>query len=330
MCHTITVHEFTCLACHETDPFASQGGMHVPTNTPVLTSTSAGTETSPVNEPSVLTSITPADIQVGDTSQLAVSLNKVPAQGYTSSEFTCTYDPARVEVSNISLANLFGPDPAYGIFGSQNGSFILAVAGSNGSKASEGGIAFTFSAKGLGAGETIIECKARVSEGLNVLQAIGSRPATMTIAGVTPTASDVPTAASITGQVLASKLVTIRLYNLDHSVIATSTTNPDGTFQLTAPGGTYMIIASAEGFLSAQGSVSPVSGSLLSMPVVSLIPGDIDANGIVDQTDGLTVRMNYNQTTPAAADVNNDGVINILDLGIVAQNYGRSGALPWP
>jgi hypothetical protein len=140
----------------------------------------------------------------------------------------------------------------------------------------------------------------------------------------------VPAAASITGQVLASKLVTIRLYKPDHSVAATSTTNPDGTFHLTAPGGTYAIVASAEGFLSAQGSVSPVNGSVLSMPVVSLIAGDIDANGVVDQTDGLTVRMNYNQTTPAAADVNNDGAINILDLGIVAQNYGRSGALPWP
>lgn len=46
--------------------------------------------------------------------------------------------------------------------------------------------------------------------------------------------------------------------------------------------------------------------------------------------DALTIRMNYNQMTPSAADLNNDGVINVLDLGILAENYGRSGALPSP
>jgi hypothetical protein len=278
----------------------------------------------------VLTSITPAAIQVGDTGQLTVSLNHVPAQGYTSTEFTCTYDPALVEISNISLGNLFGPDAVSGIFGPQNGSFILAIAGSNGKKAPDSGLVFTFHARGLQAGETTVECKARVSEGLNVLEAIDSLPATMTIAGVSPTATETPASASITGQVLAGKPVTIQLYGPDNSVIATTTANPDGTFHLAVPGGTYTIAASAEGFLSAQGSVTAVNGGTTSKPVVSLVAGDLDANGVIDQLDALTIRMNYNNVTLTAADLNNDGVINVIDLGILAENYGTAGPLFWP
>lgn len=323
-CHTTTVTQFTCLACHETNPLSPPDGSAPPTSIPV------STETPIMNEPSTFTSINPTHILVGNTSQLTVSLNSVPAQGYTSTEFTCTYDPALVEVSNISVGNLFGPDVVSSIFGPQNGSFILAVAGSAGNKALDSGIVFTFNAKGIQAGQTNVECKARVSEGLNVLQSIGSLPSTMTITGITPTSTAMTSFASITGQVLASKLVTIRLYNPDNSIAVTSTANPDGTFYLTVSGGTYTIAASAEGFLNAQSSVTAVNGSIISKPTVSLVAGDIDNNGVIDQLDALTIRMNYNNTTPTAADLNNDGVINVLDLGILAENYGKSGALPWP
>jgi putative hemolysin len=329
-CHTTTVNQFTCLACHETNPLSPPDGTAIPTSTLVATSIPVSTETPIINEPNVLTSITPSNIQVGDTSQLTISLNNIPAQGYTSTEFTCMYNPAFVEVSNISVGNLFGSDAVSGISGPQNGSFILAVAGSNGRKASESGIVFSFNAKGLQAGQTNVECKARVSEGLHVLQSIGSLPSTMTIAGITPTVANMPTFASITGQVLASKLVTIRLYNPDNSIAATGTANPDGTFNITIPGGTYTIVASAEGFLGAQGSLTPVNGSIISMPAVRLIAGDLDNNGVINQLDALTIGMNYENATPAAADLNNDSVINVLDLGILAENFGKSGALPWP
>jgi hypothetical protein len=69
---------------------------------------------------------------------------------------------------------------------------------------------------------------------------------------------------------------------------------------------------------------------MISMPAVSLIAGDVDNNGAINQLDALTIRMNYNNAIPTAADLNNDGVINVLDLGILAENYGKSGVLPWP
>jgi hypothetical protein len=39
--------------------------------------------------------------------------------------------------------------------------------------------------------------------------------------------------------------------------------------------------------------------------------------------------MNYNAATPAAADLNNDGVINVLDLELLAQNYRETGPTVW-
>jgi len=276
----------------------------------------------------VLTSANPLNIFVGDIGLVTVSLNNIPVEGYTSTEFTCAYNPSLVDISNITIAGLFGADPVSGILGPQNGSFIVAIAGSNGNKATVGGTAFTFNVQGLQIGQTIVECTARVSRGQGILENILSIPTTLTINGfATPTT--VPASATLTGQVFASKLVTIRLYNPDNSIAASTTANPDGTFSITAPGGTYTVIATADGFLSAQGSVTLVNGNISSKTVVSLIAGDIDGNSIINQLDALTIGMNYNNTTPAAADLNNDGIINVLDLGILAGNYGASGALAW-
>ena len=65
------------------------------------------------------------------------------------------------------------------------------------------------------------------------------------------------------------------------------------------------------------------------MPNVSLLAGDIDNNGVIDQFDAMTVGMSYNTATPAAADLNNDGTINVLDLELLASNYRKPGAIAW-
>lgn len=258
-----------------------------------------------------------------------MSLNNIPLQGYTSTEFTCTYNPSLVEVSNIVIAGLFGADPVSAINGPQNGSFILGIAGSNGNRAMGSGTAFTFNVRGLQAGQTVIECRARVSKGDNILESIQFVSSTVNVMGTVPTATPIPTSALLTGQVLASKPVTISLYRPDNSIAATVLANPDGTFSITAPGGIYTVVATAPGFLNAQGQITLVNGNTSSKPMVSLPAGDIDNNGVINQLDALTIGINYNNTTPAAADLNNDGIINVLDLGLLAQNYLKSGALAW-
>ncbi|HSG44248.1 MAG TPA: cohesin domain-containing protein, partial [Anaerolineales bacterium] len=180
--------------------------------------------------PSSTTSVEPVSVLVGESAAVSVSLDNVPAEGYTSAEFTCSYDATLVEVSNIVVTDLFGADSATAINGPADGSFIVAVAGSNGSKATNSGVAFTFSALGLQAGQATIACVARVSAGDSVLTELPSTAATLTI-----TDEVVVLDGTFEGQVLASKFVTIDILNLDGSIASTVTTNPDGTFSLTAP-----------------------------------------------------------------------------------------------
>lgn len=365
------------------------------------------------SQASASTRVDPETVMVGETALVTVNLNNIPAGGYTSAEFTCTYNSTLIQVSNITATNLFGSDPAVAINDPQNGSFIIAIAGSNGNRATTSGAAFTFNATGLQAGQTAIECTARVSKGDNLLTSIPSTGDTLTIAGepstptatptpfdstptsetpaesptptsstpvdtvtatvtsetpvdatptsstptsetpvetATPTAStpaDTPTATftstpiepsptptalpdgTITGKVIASKPVTVSLYNASDELVTSATANPDGTFSLTASAGSYTIVATASGFLSAEGSANISAGGAATKPDITLLGGDIDGNNVIDQFDALTIGMNYNGTTPSAADLNNDGVINVLDLELLAANYRESGPIVW-
>jgi Carboxypeptidase regulatory-like domain len=304
--------------------------------------------------PSVTTDVNPASINVGESAVVSLILSNIPAEGYTGVEFTCTYNGSLVEASGMAATGLFGTDPAVALNGPQNGSFIFAIAGSDSHKATTDGIAFTFSLKGLQAGQTAVECKARVSTGTSTLSEILSNPGSLVIgtpATVTPTpvtatptettqptasptatatATSTPTTSStLTGQVNASKPVTISLFDADLALVTSVAANTNGSFSLTAVPGTYTVVASAAGFLKAQGSVTLTDGQTSTMPTVSLLAGDIDGNNVIDQFDAMTIGMGYNTDTPAAADLNNDGVINVLDLELLAHNYRASGALAW-
>ncbi len=309
----------------------------------------------PVSVPSVTVAVVPAILTVGDSAVVTVGLGDVPADGYTSAEFTCTYDAGLLEASGIAATGLFGTDPAVAINGPSNGSFILAVAGSNSNKATASGPAFTFSLKGLQAGEANVECKGRVSTGNNALTDVQSGIAGVVVGvpsgagpsspGETPTATEAPTEVptdvtptetpeptvdgTLSGQVVASKPVTITLLDGSSAVVTTAQADSSGNFTLTAPAGAYTVLATAEGFLGAQASVALSSGQQSSLPPVSLPAGDIDGNHVIDEFDAMTIGMNYNLAVPAAADLNNDGVINVLDLELLAHNYRASGALLW-
>lgn len=453
--------------------------------------------------PYISTSAEPSSIAVGGNALVTVRLNNVPAEGYTSVEITCPYDASLLEVSNISVASLFGTDPAIAINGPQNGSFIVAIAGSHGDKATTSGTAFTFNARGLQAGQTPLECTARVSSGNNQLLAIEHIGTVLTVVGVAPTPTVTPTMTdtpsptpsftptptsqtgdwliftnqtygflfqyppqgtitsggddtftridlpfmqgtnlrekylemvvventnpcqsplanqsmvetsetvvlngitflkqtggdagagniyqwvgystlkdntcvsldfilhslnpynfptpppvfdyaaetavfgqiastyewlasvpdgTIAGIVIASKPVTIDLFDVDEVLVGSTSTNLDGTFTLTAPAGTYTAVASANGFLNAQASVTLTSGTTTTLTTINLPAGDIDGNGIIDQFDALSIGMNYNATQPSVADLNNDGIINVLDLEALAGNYRKTGPVVW-
>jgi murein DD-endopeptidase MepM/ murein hydrolase activator NlpD len=173
-----------------------------PTATPTMTTTATPVSETPTATPSptrensptptlfgpyVSTTVDPLSILIGDTAQATIRLNNVPAEGYTSAEFTCSFTASIVEVSNITVTDLFGADAAVAINGPQSNTFIIAIAGSNGNKATTSGTVFTFDVKGLQVGETNLGCEARVSTGDNVLTQIPSAVTFLTVLSTTDT-----------------------------------------------------------------------------------------------------------------------------------------------
>ena len=120
------------------------------------------------------------------------------------------------------------------------------------------------------------------------------------------------------------------MYNPDNSLAASATADANGVFSLTAPAGNYTVVATASGHLSAQGPATLTLGETSTKTSVTLLAGDIDGNNVIDQYDAMTIGMSYNATAPDVADLNSDGIINILDLQILAANFRKSGALDWP
>jgi len=292
----------------------------VASNTPTPTAVFTATATNLPNSAYVTISFTSSSVVIGNYTIVSVNLNNVPAEGISSAEFTCTFDPAVIEVYNINAVGLFGPDPLMAVNGPQSGTFIAAISGNNGNEAVSSGAAITFFAKGLVVGQSVITCQARVLMGNLNLASLPTIPATLFVT---------TTQGSIAGQVIANKPVTVTLYNASNAVVGSASANPDGTFTLLAEPGSYTVVASASGYLKAQGSAIVASGSTTTLPTISLIAGDIDGNNVIDQFDVLTIGMNYNGTTPTAADLNNDGIINLLDLEILSVHYRESGSQAW-
>ena len=144
---------------------------------------------SSVDQPTVSMSVNPSSINAGGTATVTVRLDNVLTEGYNSMELTCSYYPNLVEASNILVADLFGADPAVAIKGPQYDRFIVAIAGNNGNKATNSGTVMTFNVRGLQAGQSPMECQARVSKGDNMLTSIASTGNNVIILGptVTPT-----------------------------------------------------------------------------------------------------------------------------------------------
>lgn len=469
--------------------------------------------------PSISIIVDPVVIKVNGTASAVVSLAGIPGSGYASAEFTCTYPSGMAQIVDIHATSLFGPDSVTAINGPQDGRFIVAIAGSGGNKALANGPVFTFGIKGLSAGQIVVACTARVSNGTNAINSIGAASVQLTSTAATATPSFLPTTplpsptrtatphpvsswlrysnpkysfefyypkewsfvdtsdnhahillpftpgtvlyeeyldvtivensplcrsplaitstvdsvgmafvsgniflresghtrtpelidawfsfstyrdnvcisfdlmvrvinpdslstplpffdiaaeafvvqqvagtfawlplpgvatdtpsipptvsttltpgdirGSITGQVLANSDVWVELFGAGNLPVASVAAQPDGTFVMTAPAGTYNIVAHTFGFLPARGAVTILAGSTSTKRTITLLAGDFDGDYTINQYDAMTIGMNYNGRFPESADLNSDGLINVLDLELLARNYRKVGPTPW-
>lgn len=106
------------------------------------------------------------------------------------------------------------------------------------------------------------------------------------------------------------------------------TTGADGTFRFdNVPAGTYSIQFFGTSHLGTIYTFNvDAAGSVLN--TVTLLAGDTDGNNSIDLADAALIGANLQQTAPpapAAADLNADGLINIVDLVLVGGNFGTVG-----
>ncbi len=110
-----------------------------------------------------------------------------------------------------------------------------------------------------------------------------------------------------------------------------TTTDSSGNFAFVdAPHDTYTMNADSPGYLSAtcEGAVHASDPTALADAV--LLAGDIDDSDTIDITDAVAIGAVFGSTDPQVADLNLDGVVDILDLILMAANFGRTAAEnPW-
>jgi hypothetical protein len=79
-------------------------------------------------------------------------------------------------------------------------------------------------------------------------------------------------------------------------------------------------------FYSREGSVSQIGNEtlaprlLLQATAAPLLPGDVNADGIVDELDAAFIVAHWGETG-SPADINGDMIVDALDIGVISQNW---------
>ena len=110
-------------------------------------------------------------------------------------------------------------------------------------------------------------------------------------------------------------------------------TDENGDFFIdNAPADTYTLTADSPGFLAATcEGVVHTTDALTTLADTTLLAGDIDGNGEIDIVDASSIGVVFGSTDPAeVANLNADAEVDILDLILMAANFGQTSAgNPW-
>jgi hypothetical protein len=111
-----------------------------------------------------------------------------------------------------------------------------------------------------------------------------------------------------------------------------TTTTPNGDFTLADLDlGAYSLTASSPGFLSVTCTGAALNGEATPVTGVTLLAGDLNNDGVIDVADAAQIGLAVDgNNSGAEADLNLDGAANVLDLILLATNFGQSTAAhPW-
>jgi len=254
-------------------------------------------------------------------------------------EVHLTFDPTIVQVVSVTpSAGLFDGTLQIGQnqFDNAAGTIDFAVAQSDGTpvfNATDAAIA-TITWRGLAAGETTVAVTGNTLMSDPEGYAIAVDSAVSGIVVVNELAGCIIGSVHLQGR-YAHSGASILVTEPDGTPVAETLTDAAGNFELEGlPLGTYEVYARMYGYLDAvkASGVQVVAGECYDMGPVKLLGGDVapqpEPDDIIDIGDITYIAFRF-RGADMTADVNDDGVVNILDLTMAAANFGRRGPLPW-
>jgi hypothetical protein len=119
------------------------------------------------------------------------------------------------------------------------------------------------------------------------------------------------------------------LVELAGAAVLSTTTDISGTYAFVGlPAGTYTMTLSYGGFLPIEvPDVVVVADSINTLCSYMLLAGDVTGDGVVDILDLVMVGNNFGGPGPDG-DVNGDGIVDIYDLVLVGKNFKLEGTQP--
>jgi len=259
-----------------------------------------------------------------------------PGGGVYAVEAVCRITPDGV-ITAQSIANgvLFAPDPAIVSPGIEtDNSFLYAISQSGENPAiTEQGIVFSLDASGQQPGEATLTCNAIAIDANNTEVAVPFTSLQLFVEEPAPTTGIV--AGTVQRSHAHDENITVELTSNAGDVIATTTTQADGSFAMPdILEGNYTVRAVTGGYLAAQGTVRVVAGETATMPALVLLAGDIATGDpmVIDELDVVQLAANYNQQVPPAsadADLTLDNVVGLPDLRALAENLRETGPINW-
>lgn len=309
----------------------------------------------PPSGPTLKVDVIPQRANPGDT--INVMLNVLQVNNLYGLQVQCTVDPqilsgvAHVESDGFNASNGFFADAGF----KPDGSWLVGATRLRPAPAIAGDVvAFGLQYTVVNSGSTTITCLAEAADPsgfsipLTVVNGVFNAdtpiptsppptetPIPPTATPVEPTPTAPPTSLSVIQGNVAYQQATdnsgISVQLLSNGApLAQVTTLADGYFVFTdVPVGDYVVAVVAPQHLAIGYNVTVSSdGSVIDLAQGILPAGDTDGNQIVDLSDASFVGANFTISVPPApanADLNRDGLVNIVDLVLIGGNFGKSG-----
>ena len=295
-------------------------------------------------DPDTTVAVTDASMNIGAEATSEIKVSIVNAETDPTElrgvEVHLTFDPTIVEVVSVTpSAALFDGTLQIGQnqFDNAAGTIDFAVAQSNGTpvyNATDAAIA-TITWRGLASGETVVTVAG------NTLMSDPEGYAIAVDTSVPGTVVVDHMAGCMTGSVQLQGRYTHSgaavTAEKDGVVVASATTDADGNFRLeNLSPDTYEVYAEMYGYLDTfQGSGVQVGAgeACTDLGATKLLGGDVapqdpEPDNTIDIGDITYIAFRF-RGADLTADVNGDGVVNILDLTMAAANFGRVGPTLW-